>query len=128
MAERSPAVNREAMPRRRTDPNLAVQLGARLRATREAAGLTQQTVADRACSTAATISRFEAGDVTPTLGSVVALARALGVPAASLLDFTARGADPTDAEEATLLDQFRQLDPRYRAVVRGLVAALLSAG
>jgi transcriptional regulator with XRE-family HTH domain len=115
------------MPRRPSDPKLAALLGARLRRVREAAGISQQALADRAGSTAATISRFENGDLMPTVTTVATLARALGVPLAQMFDFESASADPADAEEATLLEQFRRLAPKYRSVVRGLIAAMLTS-
>ena len=116
------------MARRPFDPDIAVRLGTRIRAVREAAGLSQQAVADRICAAAPTISRFESGDVMPTVTTLVALGKVLGVPASVFLDFASPvSPSAADAEETSLLEQFRQLPLRYRSVVRGLIAAILNA-
>lgn len=115
------------MARRRSNPAIAHSIGARIRAVREAAGISQQALADRVGATAPTISRLEAGSLMPTVTTVVALAAAMGVPASALFQFEpAEQAAPADVEEATLLAQFRRLPPRYKAVVRGFVAAILN--
>lgn len=53
--------------------------GPRLRALREAAGLTRQQVADRTGFTPENIARLERGDRSPSWKSVLKLADALGV-------------------------------------------------
>jgi putative transcriptional regulator len=58
--------------------------GARLRALRVAAGLTQQQLADRLGMRATNITRLENGGRTPSWETVLRLAKALGV---SLDDF-----------------------------------------
>jgi len=52
--------------------------GARLRELRTAAGLTQRELAKRSGTSSAAISNFEAGNNSPTLGTLVRLAEALG--------------------------------------------------
>lgn len=56
-----------------------------LRAQRESAGLTQLELAVRAGLTPATVSRLENGHQSPTLVTVEALARALGIPLSDLV-------------------------------------------
>ena len=57
--------------------------GARLKDLRQRVGMTQQTLAQTAGLSVSTISRLEQGGQ-PTSATVVALARALNVPAESL--------------------------------------------
>jgi transcriptional regulator with XRE-family HTH domain len=59
-------------------------LGAELRTLRRALSLTSTDLARRAGLSAAMLSRIEAGTAAPSLGSLAALAEALGVPVARL--------------------------------------------
>ena len=65
--------------------DLAVAVGARIRAARKAAGLTQQELADRASMAKMAVSNWERGVLTPSVPSIVALSKALDVPVDSLL-------------------------------------------
>ena len=58
----------------------AEDFGGRLRQLREAAGLTQQELADRIGVRWGAISRWERGDREPGWSMVLALGKALGVP------------------------------------------------
>lgn len=60
------------------------QLGARLRALRQAKGLSAREAADRAGVTAAYFSRLENGKVSPTVASLTRIMHALGEPVATL--------------------------------------------
>lgn len=62
------------------------QFGPALRREREAAGLTQQALADRLGVTQGAIGNLEAGRTDPRLGVAAAIAKALKVPLAKLLD------------------------------------------
>jgi transcriptional regulator with XRE-family HTH domain len=59
-------------------------LGARIRAGRQALGLTAADLAARAGLSAGMLSKIEGGTISPSLGTIQALAQTLGVPLASL--------------------------------------------
>jgi transcriptional regulator with XRE-family HTH domain len=61
------------------------QMGARVRQLRKARKLSQAALAERAGLTRAYVTRLEAGQQDPSLSTITALAKALGVAAASLL-------------------------------------------
>jgi transcriptional regulator with XRE-family HTH domain len=61
------------------------QMGARVRAFRKARNLSQAALAKRAHLTRAYVTRLEAGQQDPSLSTITALAKALGVASASLL-------------------------------------------
>ena len=63
-----------------------VRFGRRVRELREAAGLLQSTVADRAGVSGPYLSGVENGHRNPTLDVIAALADALGVPIRTLFD------------------------------------------
>ena len=65
------------------------QFGRRLRALREARGVSQATLAERAGLTREYVNKLEAGKYDPTLGTLGRLAKALGVTERAFLD--ARG-------------------------------------
>ena len=56
-----------------------------LRALREAAGLSQEQLAEASEISRETISRIENGAISPTVDTLTALAAALNVPTAALL-------------------------------------------
>jgi transcriptional regulator with XRE-family HTH domain len=62
------------------------QIGRRLKALREAAGLSQATVARVARISREYLARLEAGQHDPTVGTLQRLAKALNVPLLRLLD------------------------------------------
>jgi transcriptional regulator with XRE-family HTH domain len=62
------------------------QIGRRLKALREAAGLSQATVAHAARISREYLARLEAGQHDPTVGTLQRLAKALNVPLLRLLD------------------------------------------
>ena len=62
------------------------RFGQNLRRLREARGLTQDEVADRAGTDAASIRRYERGVRDPSIKALVRLAQALDAKAADLLD------------------------------------------
>lgn len=74
------------MPERETIPGLAQKL----RAARDAAGLSQQQAAEKSGMYQASIARYETDGRVPTLGALYKLAEVYGVEARTLL--------PTNAE------------------------------
>jgi transcriptional regulator with XRE-family HTH domain len=66
-----------------------VQFGRRLKALREARGVSQAALAERAGLTREYVNKLEAGKYDPTLGTLGRLAKALGVTERAFLD--ARG-------------------------------------
>ena len=69
-----------------TRGNYAQLFGDRLRELRAAAELTQRELARLTGTSAAAISNFEAGNNSPTLGTLVRLADALGCNVTDLVD------------------------------------------
>ncbi len=65
--------------------NYAKAFGRRLKSVREAAGLTQEKVAERAHTDAKYMSALENGRSSPTLDTIMALAKALNVRANDLV-------------------------------------------
>jgi transcriptional regulator with XRE-family HTH domain len=63
-----------------------MELGERLRAARSAGGVTLQQVAERTGLSKSFVSQVETGAATPSLGSLVSIARALGVPVGTLIE------------------------------------------
>jgi tetratricopeptide (TPR) repeat protein len=108
------------MPRQKSthvdDPRA---VGLRLRAAREAAGLSQRQLAFPGCSPAY-ISRIESGDRIPSLQLLRELGRRLGVSE----DFLATGSDPREREGAVLeaevalrLDELDVAEAGYTALL-----------
>jgi transcriptional regulator with XRE-family HTH domain len=64
----------------------SVNPAAQIREAREAAGLTQLELAEKAHLTQATISRIEAGTIVPRLDTLQRIADALGTSTAALLE------------------------------------------
>lgn len=61
-----------------TDPR-ARRIGRRIKSKRKALGMTQDQLADTADLSQGAISKWEAGDATPTLASLLKLRAALGM-------------------------------------------------
>lgn len=105
-------------------------VGARIRSIRLAAGLTQAAVAERAGLVFETVSRIERGVISPTVGSLVGLAKALGVGLPELVDV--EGAVPQSAalEEslAAVIEPLRGQPERVRRQAARVVAALVDEG
>jgi transcriptional regulator with XRE-family HTH domain len=63
-----------------------MELGERLRAARKARGITLQQVAERTGLSKSFVSQVETGTATPSIVSLVGIARALDVPAGALIE------------------------------------------
>jgi transcriptional regulator with XRE-family HTH domain len=61
-------------------------MGMKLKKLRTAKGLSQATLAKRAKITREYVNKLEAGRYDPTMGTLQALAKALGVPVTELLE------------------------------------------
>lgn len=96
-----------AMARAKNQP----PLGPRLRQLRQAAGLTQLQLAERAGVADATVSRIERGRIaSPSMDFAEALADALGVPVVELFEATKK----------IVPDGLRLCDRRLLAIIRDL--------
>ena len=62
------------------------QMGARIRRLRKARGMSQQDLADKARLTRVFITRLEAGQQDPSLSTINAIAQALDISAAELME------------------------------------------
>jgi putative transcriptional regulator len=62
------------------------QIGTKLKAIREAKGMSQGALAQKAKITREYVNRLEAGRYDPTIGVLQRLAKALGVPVTALLE------------------------------------------
>lgn len=118
------------MARRTRDPALLQQFGKRLHAARDAGKITQQRLADAIGVRPATVSLFECGGLSPTLTTAAALAEALHVRLADLVDFEGPlpGPEPRTAEEIELLEGFREISDDHRVLVVNLVRGLNGSG
>lgn len=103
-------------------------LGARVRETRQGAGLSQAALAEQAGVTNETISRLERGAFEPSLSTIVAVADALGVELDFLAGRTEATRPPAPRGDPPLVQRLteraRKLDSRaLRALV--ILAELL---
>lgn len=71
--------------------DLVPGLAAKLKAAREAAGLTQQVAGERSGVHPVSIAKFEIGTTTPTLRVLYKLAKAYGVDVCDLLPHPGKG-------------------------------------
>lgn len=119
-------INTAGSLRQIADMNESVgkSLGQRIRALREAAGLTQADVAQLTIKSVETISNFERGKTTPSVHTLATLAQHLGC---SVADFfvgdvvTSRDVDPVAAKLSVL-------DDRDRRLVKGFIEMLIAEG
>jgi transcriptional regulator with XRE-family HTH domain len=92
------------MPRREKADPLAAKIGARIRALREAQGLTQEKLAyEGGLKSKGHLSGIEKGLVLPTLPTLAVLAERLEVDLLDLVTF------PEDSTRQTLVDQTRTM-------------------
>jgi quercetin dioxygenase-like cupin family protein len=75
-------IKRVAKPKGPTD----VRIGARVRAARQASGLTIESVAEAAGLTKGFVSRLERDQVSPSVASLVAVCAAIGLPVGALFE------------------------------------------
>ena len=69
------------------DEKLLISFGQHLAKTRKKNGLSQEKLANSANVSLSQISRLERGIINPTLSTLSALAKAMKMPLATLLDF-----------------------------------------
>jgi len=116
---------RHEQPRPTVTPPFLELLGARIRARRTAAHLSVSQLALQAEVDARSISRFESGEMSPTLPTLARLANALRLELAELL--TLDRPDPLSRLsplEQDFLSHWRRLSARDRSVVSSLVRLL----
>ena len=107
--------------------SLKRSLGTKVRAARGRTGLTQDELGSRVGKTPESISNIERGVQTPTLDTLAALARELGVPITEFFGETARTDVVSDARvraEARLRELVRSLDDRALELIVEQVASL----
>lgn len=119
------------MPRghRRSSPTgIAVRFGQRVRELRAERGLSQAELARRVGTSPAHLNKLEAGGKTPTLVTVEALARGLGVGVAELIPASSRPssatANPPDPLWARITGELRGRDHEYLLLVRDMLKLL----
>lgn len=96
--------------------------GKRLKAAREAAGLTQEALGDAVATNKRVIARYEADQAAPSVHAAARMAKAAGVS----LDALGGGAAATpDPELARLLAQLMDLPEPDRAAARRVLEGLL---
>ena len=102
-----------------------VTLGERLRALRQARGLTLKTLAGRIGVSEATLARYEQGRIAnPPRDRLARLARELGVTETELLGLETE--EPLDAELLLLMRQLQALPAEKRARVTEMLRLLMS--
>lgn len=87
--------------------------------------MTQQAVADRLGVRPESVSQIESGRQSPTLTSLVGLAKALGVEPSALLQFEGTPVpDPAGADEHGLLADYRKLSEDAQRTIRAVALGL----
>lgn len=105
--------------------DLGTLLGARLRAARKRARLTQEELAARVGKTPESISNIERGQQLPALDTLLALCEALRVTVMEVLDLDPAIEEPYRAELiAKFADFARSLDDRDVAIATNLFQAM----
>lgn len=114
------------MERRNQRERIERSLGNRLRALREAQGLSQAELARRAHLSQSNVGRIEEGGRSCTVGSLARLAEGLGVEPAALLAETTEPPKPARAERVffRLCSKLRDRDERFLRAVEDLTRAL----
>ena len=94
------------------------EFGHRLRQLREDSGLSQKALAKRAKVSSATISRIELGQSSPTLCTMMAISRALGLSVVGLI----RDVKKSHSDELAAL--IRELPAREQQLAYALVGTM----
>lgn len=100
------------------DKKLARQIGATIRDRRKAQGWTQAQLAETVGVEKESISRFETGAISPSVGRLLQLADALKTPVS---EFLCPIPDEVDAQAAALATLIHTLSPARRDIVVKLV-------
>lgn len=112
-----------------SEPTPETAIGARIRSIRTATGLTQAAVAERAGLVFETVSRIERGVISPTVGTLVGIADALGVGLPDLVDVGAGVPQPQVLDEslAAVIEPLRSQPLKVREQAARVVRALVEA-
>lgn len=109
-----------------SEPSVGPRLGARLRALRKAAGLTQTQLGERAGGIApGELSRFETGHRLPNLETLRSLGEALGLTLHDMLDLNRPPEDALPPELLTRLKRLNGLSPVVAQRAVRVIDALL---
>ena len=98
-------------------------IGENIRNYRVEMGLSQSQLADKIGMTRSAVSQYESGKIVPKMGSVELLAQALHVKKSDIIGDSFQYA-AVDLHESELLDIYRALDERDRAVLLSTARAL----
>lgn len=99
-------------------------VGGRLAACRDEFGLSQRALARKAGLSADAVGRFEAGDRSPTLGTLYDLATAMDLDVCDLLTPDNSGRDPLQKIMRVLDDQPKAVVDAVAACAKAIVAAV----
>ncbi|HYD63186.1 MAG TPA: helix-turn-helix transcriptional regulator [Noviherbaspirillum sp.] len=83
---------------KRTNKELATQIGLAIRAQRKIADMTQEALAEAVELQSETISRFENGQRTPSIEKLVDIADVLRVPVTAFFEYVNDAGAPQDAD------------------------------
>src|SRR5512140_2666379 len=108
------------------DPNLALEIGARLRRARLGAGLTQQQLADGRY-TKAYVSALENGLSRPSMSALEVFAGRLGVSSATLLNDQPRTWARLEADVARASGRWSDAIDAYQELLDAAVAPVVRA-
>jgi transcriptional regulator with XRE-family HTH domain len=97
-----------------------VSLGARLRGLRNAHGIRQKTLAERAKLTPSLVSQIESDKLTPSLHTLGRLAAALGVPIAAFFEQPPNGRLHLGRRKDYAVVSFDGSDERWEVLAAGL--------
>jgi transcriptional regulator with XRE-family HTH domain len=112
------------MPRR-SDPELASAIGARLSRIRQLHGLTQEQLAEAAGLEALTLSRCETGARSLSLANLHRVATVLGVGLGDLVDVCRDAPQPDEPGELAWRLLWREMSPQQRDCARRMLVEFL---
>ena len=101
-----------------------VDVGARLKAARSAAGLSGHALADKTKMRRGSISSYEVGCVGVPVGKLADLASAIGVPLIELIPTSDEGAPEVDGYLVQATKKLRALNGKQRAAVYAIINLL----